>query len=105
MIYFKNATIYTTTKTTVRNDIGQMISTYVKDKAVEVNIQPITEESKAREWGSDIEAQYNIYTDSTDIRLDDLISYNDKAYKVVKVIDWQSYRLLAISVTDEVINE
>lgn len=104
MIYFKNATIYTTTKTTVRNDIGQMISTYVKDKAVEVNIQPITEESKAREWGSDIEAQYNVYTDDY-FNVDDLISYNDKAYKVVKVIDWQSYRLLAISVTDEVINE
>lgn len=104
MIYFKNATIYTTTKTTVRNDIGQMISTYVKDKAVEVNIQPITEESKAREWGSDIEAQYNVYTDDY-FNVDDLISYNGKAYKVVKVIDWQSYRLLAISVTDEVINE
>ena len=104
MIYFKNATIYTTTKTTSRNEIGQMISTYVKDKAVEVNIQPITEESKAREWGSDIEAQYNVYTDDY-FNVDDLISYNDKAYKVVKVIDWQSYRLLAISVTDEVINE
>ena len=104
MIYFKNATIYTTTKTTSRNEIGQMISTYVKDKAVEVNIQPITEESKAREWGSDIEAQYNVYTDDY-FNLDDLISYNDKPYRVVKIIDWQSYRLLAISVTDEVINE
>ena len=103
MIYFKNATIYTTTKTTSRNEIGQMISTYVKDKAVEVNIQPITEQSKTMDWGSDIEAQYNVYTDDY-FNVDDLISYNDKAYKVVKVIDWQSYRLLAISVTDEVIS-
>ena len=104
MIYFKNATIYTTTKTTSRNEIGQMISTYVKDKAVEVNIQPITEQSKTMDWGNDIEAQYNVYTDDY-FNLDDLISYNDKPYRVVKIIDWQSYRLLAISVTDEVINE
>lgn len=105
MIYFKNATIYTTTKTTVRNDIGQMISTYVKDKAVEVNIQPITEESKAREWGSDIDATYNMYSDAH-LQIGEIISYNNKSYKTTKAIHWNTYNLYALLEADvEVANE
>lgn len=105
MIFFKNATIYTTTKETSKNAIGQVLTTYKKDKEISINMQPITEESKAKDWGNDIDATYNMYSD-THLQVGEIISYNNKAYKVIKAIYWNTYNLYALLEADvEVANE
>lgn len=104
MVFFKNATIYTTKKTTVRNAIGQLISTYMKDKELNVNIQPITEESKSKDWGTDINAQYNMYSDEL-LSVGDLVSYNNKSYTIVKAIYWNTYSIYALSEADVEVSE
>ena len=105
MIFFKNATIYTTTKETSKNAIGQVLTTYKKDRGISVNVQPITEQSKQKDWGNNIDATYNMYSDIT-LEVGEIISYNNKSYRINKAIYWNTYNIYALLEADvEVANE
>lgn len=104
MIFFKNATIYTTTKETSKNAIGQVLTTYKKDRRISVNMQPITEQSKQKDWGNDIDATYNMYSD-VHLQVGEIITYNDKSYRVSKSIYWNTYNLYALSEADVEVSE
>lgn len=100
MIFFKNATLYKTTKTSVKNDIGQFIDTYVIGDSIEINLQPIEEKAIKYTWGSDIKASLNFYS-TNNFCVDDIVVINNKTYSIEKVIDWVDYKLYAIIESDE----
>lgn len=103
MIFFRNAEIYTTTFEESENDIGQLIKAYMRNNSYMVNIQPIDEKTVQKIWGSDIESTYQMYFEQL-LKIGDVISWNNKAYEVEKVIPWNDYNLYAIKEMDVIIN-
>lgn len=95
---FKDFVIHTTTETTAKN-LGSVITSYVKFSAIQCDIQPIEEATRAKTWGEDIEATLQIWCDEA-LNVGDIIVYNNEAYAIEKVIDWISYRNYAIKKVD-----
>ena len=99
MIFFKNATMYTTTRTESQNEIGQVIKTYVKNEEYRVNLQPIEESAIQTTWGSDIKGKYNIYTD-VKLNVGDIVEVNEVVYEIEKAIYWNDYNLYSLIESD-----
>lgn len=95
---FKDFTIYTTTKEATKN-LGNILTTYLKKTAVQCDIQPVEESAKAKTWGNDIEATWQVFCDE-DMNVGDVIIYNNKSYSIEKKIDWISYKIYAIKKVD-----
>jgi hypothetical protein len=99
--YFYNKEIYLATFITTRNEIGQEINTYTKSSTpIPCDIQPIDEKSYKYTWGEDIEATFQVFCDEL-FKVDDIIVYENKIYKVEKISDWTDYRIYAIKSSDE----
>ena len=103
MVFFKNCTIITTKYTEVENSVGHPIKSYAKDVDYMVNIQPIEQKQVEKTWGSDLESTYQMYFDEM-LNVGDVISWNNRAYEIEKVIDWVNYKLYALNESDVIIN-
>lgn len=70
----------------------------LKQENVKVDIQAITLEKVKALYGYDVKATYKMYCDET---LDeaDIILYNDKTYKIEKIIEWDDYSIYLLSET------
>ncbi|MBS5937757.1 hypothetical protein [Clostridium sp.] len=105
MVFFKNSTVYLTTKTKAKNKIGQLIEVYKKDKAFYGDIQPIDEKALKYTWGEDIKANLQLFADEN-TQVNEIIVCDDKSYKIEKRIDWIDYKIYALLEADvEVLNE
>lgn len=104
MVFIKNATIETVIKTSIKNNIGQVIEGYKKSGiSYKVNIQPIDIKSIKYTWGEDIISKYQVYADEI-LEVGDIIIWNNKTFEVEKVIDYINYRLYAIRDKEVIIN-
>ncbi|WP_040191051.1 hypothetical protein [Clostridium culturomicium] len=104
MIFFKNTEIEATKKTTIKNEVGQLVATYVKTGILyKVNLQPIDIQAIKKTWGEDIESKFQIYADEL-LGVGDIILINSKSYEIEKHIPWNSYNIYAIKDVEVIIN-
>lgn len=90
------AFIYNTTKKNeTKNSIGQLIDTYRMDTEYKCSIQPISEKAIKYVWGNKIKSEIQIYCNE-DLKINDVIIINSKAYKVEDKKDWIDYKMYAI---------
>lgn len=99
MVFFKNAIMTTVKEVKVKDDMGQIVKSYVTGDSCRVNVQPIEQKSYKYTWGEDIKSTLQVYSD-IDLKVNDIISINSKCYKVEKKIDWIDYKIYAILETD-----
>lgn len=97
--YFYNKEVYTITKTKVKNDLGQLVESYSKDKSFKADIQPLTEKSMTRTWGRNLEATLEMYTDIA-LKVDDIVLYNNETYVIEARVNWDSYSIYALNDCD-----
>ncbi|MGL5328250.1 MAG: hypothetical protein ACRDD7_03205 [Peptostreptococcaceae bacterium] len=96
MVFFKNADMKKIKVTKDKNNIGKIVETLVIENEVyRVNLQPITDESKVKTWGMDIDSKFQIYSD-TFLNVGDYILVNNNSFEVDKEVNWVSYGLYAI---------
>lgn len=96
---FYDYIIYKTIKTTTKNEIRQDISTYVKGEAVECDIQPSSADLMRKTFGEDIIANYLVFADEL-LGVNEILVFDNKSYKIKKLIDWIDYRIYAIESVD-----
>jgi hypothetical protein len=96
---FYDYIIYKTIKTTINNEIREEISTYVKGDFIECDIQPASSDLMRKTFGEDIVANYLIFTDEL-LGVNEILVFDDKSYKIKKLIDWIDYRIYAIESVD-----
>lgn len=105
MNFFYDKKLYLTIETKVKNKIGQLIEVYKKDKVFNGDIQPIDEKALKYTWGEDIKSSYQLFSDE-DILVNNILVYDNKAYKIEKRIDWIDYKIYALLEADvEVLDE
>lgn len=105
MIFFKNKIIYLTVKTKSKNKIGQVIEEIRRTRAIKCNIQPIEQKAIKYVFGEDIKSSLQMFSDE-ELQVNEIIVYDDKAYKIEKKIDWTTYKIYALLEVDvEVLNE
>ncbi|MGM9977814.1 MAG: hypothetical protein ACI33J_03350 [Clostridium sp.] len=103
MVFFNNATINKLDKVVIKNAKGQLITQYSKNSCdIVCNVQPITEKSKFKDWGEQIDANFNVYLNLDLFEIGDYLVWNNKTYMVKEKIVWDTYTLLAIKESDVV---
>lgn len=65
---------------------------YVKKLNIYCDIQPVGIEKIKQVYGYDIEAQFELYCDEV-LEESDIILWNNKTYKVEKIIPWNEYSI------------
>ncbi|WP_066892942.1 hypothetical protein [Clostridium nigeriense] len=105
MNFFYDKELYLTIKTKVKNKIGQLIEVYKKNKVFYGDIQPIDEKALKYTWGEDVKSNLQLFTDEN-ILVNNILVYDNKAYKIEKKINWIDYKIYALLEVDvEVLNE
>lgn len=109
MIFFKNALMYKTTLTIEKNEMMQVIKTYVKaESPVQVNRQVIDEKAIKYTWGSDIKSNIQIFSDEC-LNVADIviIAYKgeNKTYEVEDKKDYDNHSIYALIEKDVDVNE
>ena len=109
MIFFKNALMYKTTLTTVKNDMLQVIKTYVKaESPVQVNRQVIDEKAIKYTWGDDIKSNIQVFSDEClDVNEIVIIAYKgeEKTYEVEDKKGYDNHYIYALIEKDVNVNE
>ena len=73
------------------DDYGVSCDAYsLKYDNIFVDIQPIGEEKANKSYGYDIEANYEMYSSQL-LQESDIVVWNDKTYKVQKIVVWDDY--------------
>lgn len=97
---FYNFTAYRVVSATQTDEIGDDIKVNSKGESFKCDIQPVQAKDIEEVWGNDIDAQFNLYCD-VDFETGDLISWNDKVYKVIDHKKWSKInKLYAIKECD-----
>lgn len=104
MNFWYNKTVYKTTKTIVKNQIGQLIEIYKKDDTFKADIQPIDEKSYKYTWGNDIKSRLQMFCNE-DLLVNEILVNDNKTYKIEKKIKWDDYNIYAILESDTEIYE
>lgn len=61
-------------------------------KTINCDVQPANREQIYKDYGYYIDCKYRVFSDvDTDIKLGAKVKYKDNTYKIVKVIEWDSY--------------
>lgn len=97
--YFYNKEVYTTIKTKVKNDLGQLVESHSKGKLFKADIQPMTEKAMQRTWGRELESTLEMYTDIA-LKVDDVVLYNDETYVIEARVNWDDYSIYALKECD-----
>lgn len=99
MIFFKNKEVWTTTKTTIKDNKGQLIVKYDKGIRFLCDVQPVTAESIKKTWGIDLESSKQIFSDVF-LKVGDIVLYKNVSYEIEKKVEWDSYNIYAIKEMD-----
>ena len=75
----------------------------LKYEDIAVDIQPIGQEKIQQSYGYNIEANYEMYL-GQDITESDIVLWNDKTYKIQKIIPWDDYNIALLLQEDVKIN-
>lgn len=87
---FYDYVVYKMIKSTMENEIGQEISTWVKGESFDGDIQPTTGTIKQSVgWGDDVSGVFTLFTDEP-LQIGDMVDYNG-TYEIEKVIEWDYY--------------
>lgn len=103
MDFFYDFEIFKTTKTKSKNSIGQIIESYSISTSFNCDIQPSSSDLVKKTFGEDIVCNYIVFADE-ELKEADIVVYNDKAFKVKKIIDWIDYKIYAIESVDVNVN-
>ncbi|OPX48495.1 hypothetical protein [Clostridium thermobutyricum] len=91
---------YWTTKIkSSKNEINQVINSYVKDVWYKCNMQPITEQSIKYIWGNEVKSNIQIFCNEN-INVGDLIVINNISYEIEKKYAWGISNYYAILESD-----
>lgn len=96
---FLRNTFFTTSYIKKKNPIGQLINFYKKEETCKCNMQPVDEKAIKYTWGSEIKSNLQMFTDEN-LEVNDIIIYNNKAYRVEKIVPWGDYNVYAILESD-----
>ena len=69
-------------------------------KTISADVQPITREIASRDFGYDENVEYRIFSNPYPFKIGDLIEYEDKKYKVVKLLKWETYTDMLVDAHD-----
>ena len=102
MVFFADDELYKVIQDKIKNDLGQVVTTYTKERLpYMVNIQPIEEKTVKYTFGEDIQSTLQAYVEKEmNFCTGDLISYEGLIYEVEKKIPWKSYDILALKRVD-----
>ncbi len=98
-MWFYDKEVYTTIKTKVKNDLGQLVESHSKGKLFKADIQPMTEKAMQRTWGRELESTLEMYTDIA-LKVDDVVLYNDETYVIEARVNWDDYSIYALKECD-----
>ena len=71
---------------------GVSIDGYSKKMTINCDIQPTGTEKIKKAYGYDLEANFEVYSDE-ELNESDIILWNNKTYKIQKVIPWNDYSI------------
>lgn len=94
-MWFYEKEIYTTIKTKTKNNLGQIVESYKKNKLFFADVQPLTKSKIIKEWGEDLKSTKEIYADIK-CKVGDILIYNDEAYEIEARVEWDDYSIYAV---------
>ena len=102
MVFFADDELYRVIQKDIKNDFGQVVATYTKEKIpYMVNIQPIEEKSVKYTFGEDIESTLQAYVENEmNFNIGDVVVFENIAYEVEKKVAWKSYDIIALKRVD-----
>ena len=102
MVFFADDELYRVIQKDIKNDFGQVVATYTKEKIpYMVNIQPIEEKSVKYTFGEDIESTLQAYVEKEmNFNIGNVVVFEDIAYEVEKKVAWESYDIIALKRVD-----
>ena len=102
MVFFADDELYRVIQKDIKNDFGQVVATYTKEKIpYMVNIQPIEEKSVKYTFGEDIESTVQAYVENEmNFNIGDVVVFENIAYEVEKKVAWKSYDIIALKRVD-----
>ena len=102
MVFFADDELYRVIQKDIKNDFGQVVATYTKEKIpYMVNIQPIEEKSVKYTFGEDIESTLQAYVEKEmNFNIGDVVVFENIAYEVEKKVPWKSYDIIALKRVD-----
>ena len=102
MVFFADDELYRVIQKDIKNDFGQVVATYTKEKIpYMVNIQPIEEKSVKYIFGEDIESTLQAYVEKEmNFNIGDVVVFENIAYEVEKKVAWKSYDIIALKRVD-----
>ena len=98
-MWFYDKEVYTTIKTKVKNNVGQLVENYEKDKLFLADVQPLTKSKLIKEWGEDLKSTKEIYADIK-CKVGDILIYNNEAYEIEARVEWDDYSIYAVKEVD-----
>ena len=102
MVFFADDELYRVIQKDIKNDFGQVVATYTKEKIpYMVNIQPIEEKSVKYTFGEDIESTLQAYVEKEmNFNIGDVVVFENIAYETEKKVAWKSYDIIALKRVD-----
>ena len=102
MVFFAYDELYKVIQNKVKNDLGQVMTTYTKEQLpYMVNIQPIEEKSVKYTFGEDISSTIQAYVEKEiNFSIGDVVIFENLAYEVEKKVPWKSYDIIALKRVD-----
>ena len=102
MVFFADDELYRVIQKDIKNDFGQVVATYTKEKIpYMVNIQPIEEKSVKYTFGEDIESTLQAYAEKEmNFNIGDVVVFENIAYETEKKVAWKSYDIIALKRVD-----
>ena len=102
MVFFADDELYRVIQKDIKNDFGQVVATYTKEKIpYMVNIQPIEEKSVKYTFGEDITSTIQAYVEKEmNFSIGDTVVFENLAYEVEKKVPWKSYDIIALKRVD-----
>ena len=102
MVFFADDELYRVIQKDIKNDFGQVVATYTKEKIpYMVNIQPIEENTVKYTFGEDIESTLQAYVEKEmNFNIGDVVVFENIAYETEKKVAWKSYDIIALKRVD-----
>lgn len=96
MFYNKNIKLYELQQG--KDEWGAMVeSSYKYIKNMLVDIQPYSRDKLKRDYGYDLETTKRLFCDTgLGVKESSLITYRDKPFHVVKIVEWDDYLDIAL---------
>lgn len=98
MDWFYNSVLFKTQKSKDKNQIGQLIETYLKTTNFKADVQPVEAASVKKTFGEDVECDFMVYCDEP-LEVSNIVIYKGKPYEVKKIKPWD-YTIAAIHQVD-----